>query len=276
MARELLTYSARNLANWMEYLPSQLQELQLTQLLIPGSHNSANFRDTSIEAIDEAVTCYLGRRQPTKQHYSSGQPTQTLNFNQQLAMGIRYFDIRVEYTESKGLVLMNCKHDFTVSETFQSINDFLDVHPKEVVILDVTAFHNLFEDHHERLINCMTKIFGTKLQHMCPSDELNLKDLWLNEKQVMIIYHDEKVASYRWDCFSGNNLEISDLRTVDNLKKMSAFKVGKRSMDVFHCTRWISKRNAVSRSTLAACTGKKPPMKTWSNLSCKKTGYRLN
>ena len=111
-------------------------------------------------------------------------------------MGIRYFDLRVCRTTDRSLHL---KSPFTfthgllgglVRESLEEINEFLNTHSKEIILLDFNHFYN-FDDQcdHDQLIHLIHEIFGKKICTTAQTiTECTLNYLWNNKQQVILLY----------------------------------------------------------------------------------------
>lgn len=129
------------LTEWMSYISD---DAPVTRLAIPGSHDSG----------------------------CSGMPwyaeTQDLNFAEQLARGVRYFDIRVNKKGGDLVIFHGPVNGMDYGELLYQIDEFMDAHPSEFLILDFSHFKNdsesevfrLFDEivSAERVVNdtCMT------------------------------------------------------------------------------------------------------------------------
>ncbi len=129
------------LTEWMSYISD---DAPVTRLAIPGSHDSG----------------------------CSGMPwyaeTQDLNFAEQLARGVRYFDIRVNKKGGDLVIFHGPVNGTNYVELLYQIDEFMDAHPSEFLILDFSHFKNdsesevfrLFDEivSAERVVNdtCMT------------------------------------------------------------------------------------------------------------------------
>lgn len=129
------------LTEWMRYISD---DAPVTRLAIPGSHDSG----------------------------CSGMPwyaeTQDLNFAEQLARGVRYFDIRVNKKGGDLVIFHGPVNGTDYVELLYQIDEFMDAHPSEFLILDFSHFKNdsesevfrLFDEivSAERVVNdtCMT------------------------------------------------------------------------------------------------------------------------
>eukprot|EP00795_Rhopilema_esculentum_P005584 gene5584-10785_t len=94
-----------DLENWMAQLPTNLQCVPVNKLAIPGSHDSGAFYldKTSKIAPDESKAITTLVRifgQCAKNIVYKWSITQTLSLHQQLANGVRYFDLRVAYEDA--------------------------------------------------------------------------------------------------------------------------------------------------------------------------------
>nr|XP_006007176.1 PREDICTED: PI-PLC X domain-containing protein 3 [Latimeria chalumnae] len=184
-------------ADWMASLPESIHSVPLTNLAIPGSHDSFSY------FIDEASP--VGPEQPeTVQNFFSvfgtvakklmrkWLATQTMNFIHQLEAGIRYFDLRISTKPrdpDNELYFAHGLFSAKVKEGLEEINSFLSDHLKEVVFLDFNHFYGMQNSHHEKLVKMLHEIFGNK---MCPAifaQEVSLKYLWEKECQVLVFYH---------------------------------------------------------------------------------------
>ncbi|KAM7231265.1 hypothetical protein CapIbe_017710 [Capra ibex] len=184
-------------ADWMATLPESIHSIPLTNLAIPGSHDSFSFY------IDEASP--VGPEQPeTVQNFVSvfgtvakklmrkWLATQTMNFTGQLGAGIRYFDLRISTKPrdpDNELYFAHGLFSAKVNEGLEEINAFLTDHHKEVVFLDFNHFYGMQKYHHEKLVQMLKDIYGNK---MCPAifaQEVSLKYLWEKDYQVLVFYH---------------------------------------------------------------------------------------
>lgn len=129
------------LTEWMSYISD---DAPVTRLAIPGSHDSGCF----------GMPWYA--------------ETQDLNFAEQLARGVRYFDIRVNKKGGDLVIFHGPVNGTDYVELLYQIDGFMDAHPSEFLILDFSHFKNdsesevfrLFDEivSAERVVNdtCMT------------------------------------------------------------------------------------------------------------------------
>ncbi|CAG5924077.1 unnamed protein product [Menidia menidia] len=184
-------------ADWMASLPQGMHTIPLTNLAIPGSHDSFSFY------IDEASP--VGPEQPeTVQNFVSvfgtvakklmrkWLATQTMNFTSQLEAGIRFFDLRISTKPrdpDNELFFAHGLFSATVREGLEQISNYLSSHAREVVFLDFNHFYGVQNLHHEKLVAMLKEVFGEKLCPVVFAQEVTLQYLWEKEYQVLVFYH---------------------------------------------------------------------------------------
>ncbi|CAF3576888.1 unnamed protein product [Rotaria sp. Silwood1] len=182
---------------WMTNLPENLHDEPITKIAIPGTHDSFAFHLTSQAGpdLDSNLRRLSFLIHPIIKSWSI---TQNKTFTEQLYMGIRYFDLRVCRTTDKNLC---SKSPFTfthgllgglVRESLEEINEFLNTHPKEIILLDFNHFYD-FNDQcgHDHLIHLVHEIYGKKLCTTARQiTECTLDYLWKNKQQVILLYEE--------------------------------------------------------------------------------------
>ena len=76
-------------------------------------------------------------------------------------------------------------------EGMAEINEYLNQHPKEVVLLDLNHFYSVSDAAHARLRQQLQAMFDRKL---CPQGDpatVTLQNLWDCGQQVLLFYHDD-------------------------------------------------------------------------------------
>lgn len=77
-----------------------------------------------------------------------------------------------------------------INEPLLEIINFLDLHPKEFVILDFQHFYDMRPEHHKYLHNHLIKLFGKRLytRNDGPLSKCTLNYCFTKEKRLLIIY----------------------------------------------------------------------------------------
>ncbi|KAK2490216.1 hypothetical protein MC885_001026 [Smutsia gigantea] len=110
-------------------------------------------------------------------------PSQMLNVTEQLDAGVWYLDLRIAHMLEGSERNLNFVHlvytTALVEDTLTEVSDWLEQHPREVVILACRNFEGMTEGLHEYLDTCIHNIFGDML---CP-------------RGVLVSYEDEDTVS---------------------------------------------------------------------------------
>jgi len=123
-----------------------------------GSHNSFTF--------DLDKTCQLAPDAPdainnlvkffgplAKSIVHSWSTNQSLSTEGQLRAGIRYFDIRIGAKPgTEQLFAVHGLYGPAITSCLADLSQFLDSHPKEIVVLDFNHFYGLDSSAHDKLI----------------------------------------------------------------------------------------------------------------------------
>ncbi|XP_076778423.1 PI-PLC X domain-containing protein 1 isoform X3 [Arvicanthis niloticus] len=150
------------------------------------------------------LPCMLSATAPAEPgrafHHWAGGDEMTLDVTQQLDAGVRYLDLRIAHApggSARNLCFVHMMYTKAlVEDTLTEIAEWLQSHPREVVILACRNFEGMTRELHDYLVGCMVNIFGDTL---CPSGEIpTLGQLWARGQQVIVSYEDEATVS-RYD-----------------------------------------------------------------------------
>ncbi|XP_064133922.1 PI-PLC X domain-containing protein 1-like isoform X2 [Loxodonta africana] len=211
-------------ANWMSELCPRLWDVPLHHLSIPGSHDTMTYclnKKSPISHREPKLLQLLSKVLPcvTRPVILKWSVTQVLNITEQLDAGVRYLDLRVAHMAGgpeKNLHFVHMVYTTAlVEDTLTEISEWLEKHPREVVILACRNFEGMTEDLHEYLVTCIKNIFGHVL---CPRGEVpTLRQLWARGHQVVISYEDEGSVSRHGELWLGipywwgNKVKTGDL-----------------------------------------------------------------
>uniref|UniRef100_F7FTG8 Phosphatidylinositol specific phospholipase C X domain containing 2 n=1 Tax=Monodelphis domestica TaxID=13616 RepID=F7FTG8_MONDO len=189
-------------ADWMGSLPPRLSTLPLSNLAIPGSHDSFSYwvDEKSPVGPDQTLAIKrLARISFVKKLMKKWSVTQNLTFREQLEAGIRYFDLRVSSKPGdtdQEIYFIHGLFGIKVWDGLMEIDSFLTQHPKEVVFLDFNHFYAMDDVHHEYLIQRIQEAFGAKLFPAERVENVTLNTLWEKKCQVLIFYHSPFSTQY--------------------------------------------------------------------------------
>ncbi len=139
---------------WMHDLGSDIADVPLTELTIPGTHDMGTYgitNDSVLSRDDNANSC--GYDVAICRSYGIAQ---TLDATQELIRGMRYFDLRVCGHSSVSPTNLQdlSAHPYTchgleggaLADIIHATRLFVDAHPGEVVILDVNHLFSVDPD----------------------------------------------------------------------------------------------------------------------------------
>lgn len=191
--------------DWMSSLPEELWDVPLTDLAIPGSHDAMSYcldinsplvpsESDAFRLLDRLFYCF------TRPAIFKWATTQDRGIEEQLSMGIRFFDLRIAHKPNDSSSDLYFTHVIftylTVLETLESVATWLESHPKEIVIIACSHFEGISDHLHESFIYSLKKLFGSKL---CPQKEsvLTLRSLWASGYQVILSYDSQMAVRHR-------------------------------------------------------------------------------
>lgn len=216
------------LHNWMECLYSDIQDVPINRLKIPGSHRSGSFGITNESPIDP-VASHQNTFRIFKGLIKRWSKTQNLDIDQQLYAGIRYFDISVQKYNGRFMFTNNLLGTNLVQGLSQ-MKEFIDANKNEIIIchlrelkgLDILDYYDLFRK--------IKKVFGFRLankDNFSPTDPIN-KFVNLNKRIIV------SCESFTDDDFWGANSVISKSTKESNPLLVGNYllqKLAERSMD---------------------------------------------
>lgn len=185
-------------AAWMGQLAPQIGPKLLRQVALPGTHDSGAYgfwnesklgQDTpDWAAYIDSLHLLPAVVKPIIINWSMAQST---DFSHQLALGIRYLDLRVQ-----GAGSFNFVHGLVaspVTDLFNQINNFL-AQPgsdKEVILLDFNHFYGMTPALHAQLAAMILKAFGNKLAPASLGAGVTLNQLWATTYRIIVLYLDQ-------------------------------------------------------------------------------------
>lgn len=173
---------------WMEKYSSLLGRLTLTEMTLPGTHNS-------------------GTHRPVSQIGSVWIKCQTLGLTQQLRCGIRVLDLRIgQKSPGDYIVCHDAWHtSYSLAQALKEVTEFIDKSSKEIVILDFHRFVKLSNEHGDYdyiqlkqqissalLGYCMPVSFADKLLREVFEDQQSPK------QRVVVAWNGDNPDPYMW------------------------------------------------------------------------------
>lgn len=129
-------------------------------------------------------------------------PKQILSIAKQLEAGVRYLDIHITkyrgtFHGEHGLYTRSLKH------YLRKVEEFIQTHPREVIILHFQKFINLTPKDKRSLVTLLFQFFGAKLCRVMDIENLTLEELWGSRKQIIAIFPDADMAALSNHIFAG-------------------------------------------------------------------------
>lgn len=166
-------------SNWMEQLIQVSPDVKLSELVIPGTHDSASYSLHSFKLFSAA-----GR-------------TQNVSVYEQLIQGARYLDIRVagdgEENAEDVYVFHGCLKCAKLETILSEIKTFLEEHPQEFIFCEIVAeYGRLFTDAQKLYaLKLLKEAFGDQIYTGAKYEELmgewSLSEVVKNQMKNMCI-----------------------------------------------------------------------------------------
>ncbi|XP_057315112.1 PI-PLC X domain-containing protein 3-like [Hydractinia symbiolongicarpus] len=188
-------------ADWMGNLSLQLQNIKLTHLAIPGSHDSGSYslQPEHINLLDkDKFTRYFQMALNGSKKSSMGNliyrwsKTQDLNITSQLNLGVRYLDLRIAVDASKNCYIVHRLVGTSLDSILTQVKRFLLKHPKEIILLDFN--HVYFDPSISKQAaqdTIMKSVVMTLDSRLCPctaTSRYTLKAFWDLNCQILVFF----------------------------------------------------------------------------------------
>jgi len=231
------------LQDWMKNLPDQVKSLPLSQLAIPGSHDSAAYY------LDKKMPLHpyhhnLFVRTITSLPFARGFAhkwaiTQNLTVKRQLESGIRYFDFRVVVCPHSGeFRFCHALYGQKIQHDLEDISHFITNHPEEILLLD---FNHLYgfetEEKFTQLIDIITSFFPDKVLSETNSEKINVESMSISE----ILARNKQIVLFSKQLFSR---KFSHIFPTKSLKSYWPNKNRKSAVNQFNLETMQSKNES--------------------------------
>ncbi|XP_066917067.1 PI-PLC X domain-containing protein 3-like [Clytia hemisphaerica] len=196
--------SCRNHSDWMNHLPIEMHKMKITEIAIPGSHDSGTYSlmKTSDIFIDgsshknDIILDFLKFRSQYKQNGLLGELiyrwsiTQDLNITSQLYCGVRYLDLRIAFDHRNESRVVHGLFGTTLHDIFTQIKDFIIKYSKEIILLDLQSMATNHEISKENALKNVTDLlqdfFSDRIIFAENIQSYKLKDLWQQNISVIV------------------------------------------------------------------------------------------
>ena len=188
---------------WMKYYGDVLGKLCLTELTLPGTHDSGTYQPNSF--VPDGFL-----------------RTQSMSLRDQLNLGIRVLDLRIGQNKPGNYVISHDQYRtrYSLSDALQEIVGFIRGTGKEIVILDFHRFNNLGQGDFD-FDQLKAQVKGL-LEGYCllpVSQGHTLSEIWqtCGRQRIVVAWNDNgtRDAAYMWP--GVNQGWYGDAKTPDQL-----------------------------------------------------------
>ncbi|GMR48508.1 hypothetical protein PMAYCL1PPCAC_18703, partial [Pristionchus mayeri] len=145
-----------DLSEWMTNLPLEGKKKPITKIAIPGSHDSFAFSSslsTSLPISNDSSPSLrrVGSIPGVRRFIKRWAITQSLTITEQLEKGIRYLDLRISNPPQRddpdgSFRCVHALYGSPLLQIIESVREFLEKHPGEVVLIDMNHLYGFNED----------------------------------------------------------------------------------------------------------------------------------
>ena len=183
---EIPTIPVPDCGNWMEYYSDSLGKLTLTEMTIPGTHDSGTHNPVSF-----VIAPYIR--------------TQSLSLAQQLNRGIRSLDLRIGQNSPGDYIICHGDYrtSYTLAQALKEVTDFIQNTKKEIVILDFHRFVNFGEEDYD-YAKLKDQIIAAVSEYILPSNFAGetLENLWKiaghTTRRIVVAWNRDDPVSFMW------------------------------------------------------------------------------
>ncbi|TGL60622.1 ricin-type beta-trefoil lectin domain protein [Leptospira sarikeiensis] len=155
--------------SWMTSGYQAKGDTQLRNICIPGTHDSGTY---GIQGIDENIS-----------------QTQEYTVGEQLAIGYRYFDLRIKKIDGQFKIHHGSSVSVPAIEVFQHISSFVNNRKKEVVFVHIQNVDSMSDDEHYQLRDQLVLPYlGSRMAPRSLGNSVNFNQLWNLDKNVILIW----------------------------------------------------------------------------------------
>lgn len=191
-----------DLSDWMAGLPA-LSELPLTEIPIPGTHDSGSYGITA-----ESPWALTGKSQfgfltelpqflqdlIVKPIAAGWAKTQSKNLYEQFNDGIRYVDLRLTNEPDGQVYLEHGLRSVPFTDVVDDIAAFATEHPKEALVVYIQGINNFTWNTHADVVGQMEAAFGSRMAPRELGTSVTLAELWAADKNVIVVYNNDFVV----------------------------------------------------------------------------------
>ncbi len=210
-------------ANWMSFMQVTIGNRRLTDIVIPGTHDSGTYGITSSSPIAndgkgiDSINAWVADKKnntwygPILDSFgvfdkimaeaavvtSWWAKVQQNNFAAQLQYGVRYFDLRVQQWDATSFYCVHSLRGADFAELLAAVKTFYAQagSGSEVLILDI---QHTFQMNHETFVTVLkqTLVDASGNSLLIPrGSNLNLQSIWTTKQRILVFYDDDATVT---------------------------------------------------------------------------------
>lgn len=174
-------------SKWMDHYGDVLGRLTLTELTLPGTHDSGTHDPKAVGIISSYIR------------------TQNTTLAKQLSDGIRVLDLRIGQVKPGEYIIVHDTYstNYSLSTAIKEVTEFMDKTEKEIVVLDFHRFVNLSKSSAYDYTQLKLQIASELSGYYLPFSEgcnRSLSDIWSlpERRRVVVAWNTSSPDAYMW------------------------------------------------------------------------------
>jgi hypothetical protein len=230
--KELPETQTLEMKNWMGQMAPQIQNHSITEIFIPGSHDSATYHLEQEFGKNQDISNQLNSFKYagvgfaiTKVAYSWSR-AQGSRIYDQLNNGVRYLDLRVIWRDSKkAFYTVHGLYGPSLDDVLGQIVQFLKENPKEILVIQIGDLRYMGQNANQKSEELAKKLqdkFGDKLiKKSAHGLQTTIQDIWKGPGRIFLIFNHNKQTSSKNIAQTSKFWQQSDINSywanADNL-----------------------------------------------------------
>ncbi len=178
-------------ADWMDELFGSHSGVRLTDVAIPGTHQSATYQIGPLSKVEPGENVFYALVRPLVSNWSK---SQFRSIREQLIQGIRFFDLRIAFDSKDQAIITHGLVSLPLHTILNEMSGFILEHPKEVVLIayDLSygyKTHRLNSTQISSKMQEVKQLLSDQFQEKLMSfrSDRTFYDFWSAGKSVMVI-----------------------------------------------------------------------------------------
>lgn len=189
-------------SRWMELDFEKIKNLKITDLTLPGTHESGAYEFSDIVSPDAPDFVYRLSREyniSTSLFFKEWSRNQLKNITQQLNDGIRYFDIRICESPLGEFLMCHGLFGVKIIDILEQFQKFLKESKKEVIVISFVVRHHVI--HVKETDILIQRYLNQWILDKKFEFKINLDEMVQMNKRLICLYdtHDRYTSNVLWN-----------------------------------------------------------------------------